>query len=112
MRPASTNCLQWDGRQFADTILKKYSSTVATIFTGLMSWALFGHDLSINFFIGVAIVFISMHLFFSSRESKAKALLNPPLHPMSRTDSELTTALLAERDLPMPSRDVAYILPR
>jgi hypothetical protein len=39
-------------RQFADTILKKYSSTVATIFTGLMSAALFGHELTINFFIG------------------------------------------------------------
>jgi len=98
--------------KFADTILKKYSSTVATIFTGLMSAALFGHELTINFFIGVTIVFISMHLFFSSRESKAKAKLNPPLHPMSRTDSELTTALMAERDLPLPSREVVYTLPR
>lgn len=61
---------------------------------------------------GVTIVFISMHLFFSSRESKAKAKLNPPLHPMSRTDSELTTALMAERDLPLPSREVVYTLPR
>ena len=51
--------------KYADTILKKYSSTVATIFTGLMSAALFGHALTLNFLIGVTIVFISMHQFFS-----------------------------------------------
>lgn len=52
--------------KFADTILKKYSSTIATIFTGVMSAALFGHPLTLNFCIGVSIVFISMHLFFST----------------------------------------------
>lgn len=41
--------------------MKKYSSTVATIFTGLASAALFGHALTINFVLGVTIVFISMH---------------------------------------------------
>ena len=51
--------------KYADTILKKYSSTVATIFTGVMSAALFGHTLTLNFLIGVTIVFISMHQFFS-----------------------------------------------
>ena len=51
--------------KFADTILKKYSSTIATIFTGLMSAALFGHALTLNFALGVSIVFISMHMFFS-----------------------------------------------
>lgn len=51
--------------KFADTILKKYSSTIATIFTGLMSALMFGHALTLNFCIGVSIVFISMHLFFS-----------------------------------------------
>ena len=51
--------------KYADTILKKYSSTMATIFTGLMSALLFGHALNINFCIGVTIVFISMHIFFS-----------------------------------------------
>ena len=54
--------------KFADTILKKYSSTIATIFTGLMSAALFGHALTLNFCIGVSIVFISMHIFFSIGE--------------------------------------------
>ncbi|GJS75602.1 CMP-sialic acid transporter 3-like protein [Tanacetum coccineum] len=48
-----------------DTILKKYSSTVATIFTGFASAALFGHTLTINFMLGISIVFISMHQFFS-----------------------------------------------
>ncbi|KAJ7560636.1 hypothetical protein O6H91_04G138000 [Diphasiastrum complanatum] len=52
--------------KYADAILKKYSSTVATIFTGLASAALFGHKLTINFVLGVSIVIISMHQFFSS----------------------------------------------
>ncbi|KAI3688369.1 hypothetical protein L1987_82081 [Smallanthus sonchifolius] len=52
--------------KYADTILKKYSSTVATIFTGFASAALFGHTLTINFMLGISIVFISMHQFFSS----------------------------------------------
>lgn len=51
--------------KYADTILKKYSSTVATIFTGVASAALFGHTLTVNFLLGISIVFISMHQFFS-----------------------------------------------
>ncbi|KAF5797333.1 putative nucleotide-sugar transporter [Helianthus annuus] len=51
--------------KYADTILKKYSSTVAMIFTGFASAALFGHTLTINFMLGISIVFISMHQFFS-----------------------------------------------
>ncbi|KAL8479647.1 hypothetical protein ACS0TY_026525 [Phlomoides rotata] len=51
--------------KYADTILKKYSSTVATIFTGIASAALFGHTLTINFMLGISVVFISMHQFFS-----------------------------------------------
>ena len=45
----------------ADTILKKYSSTIATIFTGVASAILFGHTLTINFVLGISIVIISMH---------------------------------------------------
>ena len=56
--------------KFADTILKKYSSTIATILTGLMSAFLFGHRLTLNFVIGVSIVFISMHMFFSLNGTK------------------------------------------
>ncbi|XP_065869802.1 CMP-sialic acid transporter 2-like isoform X2 [Euphorbia lathyris] len=52
--------------KYADTILKKYSSTVATIFTGFASAPLFGHTLTMNFLLGISIVFISMHQFFSS----------------------------------------------
>ncbi|XP_024531637.1 CMP-sialic acid transporter 5-like isoform X2 [Selaginella moellendorffii] len=52
--------------KYADAILKKYSSTVATIFTALASAALFGHKLTINFVLGVSIVIISMHQFFSA----------------------------------------------
>ncbi|CAD6270306.1 unnamed protein product [Miscanthus lutarioriparius] len=47
------------------TILKKYSSTVATIFTVLASAAFLGHTLTINFLLGISVVFISMHQFFS-----------------------------------------------
>jgi drug/metabolite transporter (DMT)-like permease len=60
--------------KFADTILKKYSSTIATILTGLMSAALFGHQLTLNFVIGVSIVFISMHLFFSLGGTKGSGV--------------------------------------
>lgn len=51
--------------KYADTILKKYSSTVATIFTGIASALLFGHTLTMNFLLGISVVFISMHQFFS-----------------------------------------------
>ncbi|KAM3327466.1 CMP-sialic acid transporter 2 [Capsicum baccatum] len=51
--------------KYADTILKKYSSTVATIFTGIASALLFGHRLTANFLLGISVVFISMHQFFS-----------------------------------------------
>ncbi|XVF41422.1 hypothetical protein PTKIN_Ptkin01aG0278900 [Pterospermum kingtungense] len=52
--------------KYADTILKKYSSTIATIFTGIASSVLFGHTLTINFVLGISIVIISMHQFFSA----------------------------------------------
>lgn len=45
----------------ADTILKKYSSTFATIVTGVASAALFGHAITMNWFLGVTVVLISMH---------------------------------------------------
>ena len=53
---SSTHC-----SMHSDTILKKYSSTIATIFTGIASAALFGHTLTMNFILGISIVFISMH---------------------------------------------------
>ncbi|KAG9142991.1 hypothetical protein Leryth_006263 [Lithospermum erythrorhizon] len=51
--------------KYADTILKKYSSTVATIFTGIASAVMLGHTLTVNFLLGISVVFISMHQFFS-----------------------------------------------
>ncbi|XP_024393689.1 CMP-sialic acid transporter 5 isoform X2 [Physcomitrium patens] len=72
--------------KYADTILKKYSSTVATIFTGLASAALFGHALTINFVLGVTIVFISMHQFFSSiSKPQVEDTSYTHLEPMGRT---------------------------
>lgn len=51
--------------RYADTILKKYSSTLATVFTALMSAFLFGQHLTINFLLAIITVFCSMHIFFS-----------------------------------------------
>jgi hypothetical protein len=51
--------------KWADTILKKYSSTIATVATALLSWALFAHALTPSFLVGVSIVCVSMHQFFS-----------------------------------------------
>eukprot|EP00878_Enallax_costatus_P033762 GHUV01037317.1.p1 GENE.GHUV01037317.1~~GHUV01037317.1.p1 ORF type:complete len:170 (+),score=32.52 GHUV01037317.1:960-1469(+) len=69
--------------KFADTILKKYSSTIATIFTAIMSWAMFGHHLTANFLIGVSIVFVSMHQFFTFGD-KAVAGQKVPVHQADR----------------------------
>ncbi|KAG8639885.1 CMP-sialic acid transporter 2 isoform X2 [Manihot esculenta] len=71
--------------KYADTILKKYSSTVATIFTGIASAALFGHTLTMNFILGISIVFISMHQFFSPL-SKVKD--EPPKGGQEMVDGE------------------------
>ncbi|KAK3268636.1 hypothetical protein CYMTET_22866 [Cymbomonas tetramitiformis] len=101
--------------KFADTILKKYSSTVATIFTGLMSAALFGHELTVNFGIGVTIVFISMHLFFSEQQKSGKGKKNAAgLEEGSRQESvsDLTAAALHERDHSARPDTQQYILPR
>ena len=57
----------------ADTILKKYSSTVATIFTGIASAILFGHQLTMNFVLGISIVFISMHQVLRGGDNTEKA---------------------------------------
>ncbi|KAH8484215.1 hypothetical protein H0E87_028595 [Populus deltoides] len=71
--------------KYADTILKKYSSTVATIFTGIASAALFGHTLTINFMLGISIVFISMHQFFS---------------PLAKVKDEQQNGITELRDVP------------
>ncbi|KAH7670938.1 Nucleotide-sugar transporter protein [Dioscorea alata] len=68
--------------KYADTILKKYSSTVATIFTGIASAALFGHTLTMNFMLGISIVFISMHQFFSPIAEAKDETLNETLELM------------------------------
>ncbi|KAH9670509.1 CMP-sialic acid transporter 3 [Citrus sinensis] len=90
---------------FKDTILKKYSSTVATIFTGLASAALFGHTLTMNFILGISIVFISMHQFFSPL-SKVKdepknislELVDSPKNKRSKDTSFIDMAAGANED--------------
>ncbi|GAY60961.1 hypothetical protein CUMW_206130 [Citrus unshiu] len=91
--------------KYADTILKKYSSTVATIFTGLASAALFGHTLTMNFILGISIVFISMHQFFSPL-SKVKdepknislELVDSPKNKRSKDTSFIDMAAGANED--------------
>nr|KAJ0195991.1 hypothetical protein LSAT_V11C700369940 [Lactuca sativa] len=55
----------------------QYSSTVATIFTGFASATLFGHTLTINFLLGISIVFISMHQAIHRLDSDATQPLLP-----------------------------------
>ncbi|XP_019260617.1 PREDICTED: CMP-sialic acid transporter 5-like [Nicotiana attenuata] len=54
--------------QYADTILKKYLAIIATLFTGIASALLFGQTLTINFILGISVVFISMHLVLRFKE--------------------------------------------
>eukprot|EP00963_Diacronema_lutheri_P008977 scaffold786_cov329-Pavlova_lutheri.AAC.1 len=48
--------------KFADTILKKYSSAVATLFTGVLSHFLLGTDIQINFLIGISVLVVTNSL--------------------------------------------------
>ncbi|KAF8014189.1 hypothetical protein BT93_H0127 [Corymbia citriodora subsp. variegata] len=73
--------------KYADTILKKYSSTVATIFTGIASAALFGHALTANFVLGISVVFISMHQFFSPLSKVKDPPQNGTLELVDNQDS-------------------------
>nr|KAJ0204426.1 hypothetical protein LSAT_V11C500249760 [Lactuca sativa] len=74
--------------KYADTILKKYSSIVVTIFTGFTSAVLFGHTLTINSMLGISIIFISMHQFFSSlskvKEEENRVLELEPIKSNNR----------------------------
>nr|XP_010930919.1 CMP-sialic acid transporter 5 isoform X3 [Elaeis guineensis] len=72
--------------KYADTILKKYSSTVATIFTGIASALLFGHTLTMNFMLGISIVFISMHQFFSPLAKAKNEVPNGTLEMIDAQD--------------------------
>lgn len=53
-------------------MLKKYSSTIATIFTALLSWAAFAHPLTMHFAVAVSIVAVSMHQFLTFGAKPAK----------------------------------------
>ncbi|CAL9194773.1 unnamed protein product [Musa hybrid cultivar] len=78
--------------KYADTILKKYSSTIATIFTGIASAALFGHTLTINFILGISIVFISMHQFFSPLAKAKDEMPDKRIEMMDAQDVRLKEA--------------------
>ncbi|GAB2265683.1 CMP-sialic acid transporter 3 [Dionaea muscipula] len=107
--------------KYADTILKKYSSTVATIFTGIASAALFGHTLTINFILGISIVFISMHQFFSpiskvkeEQEIGKVELLDSNSNHRPKDDSmiEMAAAANEEASHHVGSDDRQPLLPR
>ncbi|TYI46599.1 hypothetical protein E1A91_D13G117500v1 [Gossypium mustelinum] len=74
--------------KYADTILKKYSSTIATIFTGIASAVLFGHTLTINFVLGLSVVIISMHQFFSALSEVKDEKQSGSLEMMDSQDSK------------------------
>ncbi|GMH19779.1 hypothetical protein Nepgr_021620 [Nepenthes gracilis] len=107
--------------KYADTILKKYSSTVATIFTGIASAALFGHTLTVNFILGISIVFISMHQFFSplskvkeEQENGKVELMNVQSNLRSKDDSfvDMTAGANEEASHRVGSDDRQPLLPR
>ncbi|GAB4859085.1 hypothetical protein Ancab_010551 [Ancistrocladus abbreviatus] len=107
--------------KYADTILKKYSSTVATIFTGIASAALFGHALTMNFMLGISIVFISMHQFFSplskvkdQQENGKVELMDVQSKLRSKDDSfiDLTAGATEEASHRVDTDDKQPLLPR
>eukprot|EP00192_Tetraselmis_astigmatica_P012114 CAMPEP_0117667146 /NCGR_PEP_ID=MMETSP0804-20121206/10791_1 /TAXON_ID=1074897 /ORGANISM="Tetraselmis astigmatica, Strain CCMP880" /LENGTH=400 /DNA_ID=CAMNT_0005474813 /DNA_START=95 /DNA_END=1298 /DNA_ORIENTATION=- len=114
--------------KYADTILKKYSSTVATIFTGVMSMYIFEHPITLNFVIGVSIVFVSMHQFFTfSPEKVSSAHLRsagsndlPALRHQHGSMDHIATyemsasnpALDLERPSPLGDKERQAMLPR
>ena len=53
------------GCRYADTVLKKYSSTLATVITALLSSAILQHHLTMNFLLAVITISCSMHIFYS-----------------------------------------------
>ncbi|XP_022742143.1 CMP-sialic acid transporter 4-like isoform X3 [Durio zibethinus] len=91
--------------KYADTILKKYSSTIATIFTGIASAILFGHTLTMNFVLGISVVIISMHQFFSvlskvkdEQQSSSLEMVDSQNSQRSRDASFLNTIAGANED--------------
>ncbi|PWA43959.1 hypothetical protein CTI12_AA530080 [Artemisia annua] len=60
-------------KKYQHTILKKYSSTVATIFTGFAYVALVGHTLTINFMLGISINCLRLNASVEEEERQAKA---------------------------------------
>lgn len=95
--------------KFADTILKKYSSTLATIVTGVLSALLFAHPLTLNFAVGISIVFISMHQFFTAGEPAAAAKRQAKFDASPSMDHLLLESAASEGSL--PSRSVSGRLP-
>ncbi|CAL9104189.1 unnamed protein product [Musa textilis] len=93
--------------KYADTILKKYSSTVATIFTGIASAALFGHTLTINFILGISIVFISMHQFFSPLAKAKDEMSDERIEMMDAQDVRLKEASYANMT-PGATKDASH----
>ncbi|GAB2233301.1 hypothetical protein Droror1_Dr00002521 [Drosera rotundifolia] len=107
--------------KYADTILKKYSSTVATIFTGIASALLFGHMITMNFVLGISIVVISMHQFFSpiskpkeEQESGKAELIDTSINHKPKDDSfiEMTAGANEEASHRVGPDERQPLLPR
>ena len=100
--------------KYADTILKKYSSTIATIFTALLSWAMFAHPLTINFAIGVSIVFVSMHQFFTFGDKGGKTAVSAESRKMLYSPSmdHISVQAASDNGALLPSSEKTPLLPR
>ena len=57
--------------KFADTIMKKFSSNIATLVTGLLSAIFFSQQLTSNFFIAFAMVSVALHQFYNLKPGYA-----------------------------------------
>lgn len=81
-----------------------------------MSWAMFGHQLTMNFLIGVSIVFVSMHQFFSFGDKAGQKTAGPAARPgtpgMVYSPSMDHIRVTSENGSAPPEPDRVPLLPR
>ena len=71
--------------KFADTIMKKFSSNIATLMTGLLSATLFHQKLTSNFLIAFAMVSVALHQFYNLKPGYSVA--QKSISPIPSADS-------------------------
>ena len=73
--------------KFADTIMKKFSSNIATLVTGLLSATLFNQKLTSNFLIAFAMVSVSLHQFYNLKPGYTVSSPKKSLSPIASENS-------------------------